>query len=379
MNFKDSENTLLYNPRINEVEKNTLYELKNEFEKNYGAKNYFLIPSSGSAKKLNESAKLIALSKQAVLNSAIRFNHFFQADEKKQWGLVLPQFHVGGLGVLARAYMAGARVFESEWVINEISSWLHNNQIHFLSLVPTQVYDLVSHQISVTPSINKVFVGGSSLDPVLKEKAIKLGWPLIETYGMTETASMIAVKDREEFLILPDVQCETSNQFLKIKCNSLMTASVQKINNHISISKLSSDGWLTTEDIADIFQKNNQNFIKFYGRNSDFIKINGEGISLAKLKEIFNQLRLNQDIHLSQVELLAVEQDRSGFQICLAVENVVSKQLIKTLVHQFNEKVMPFERIKMIKYINQIPRTDVGKVSFELLKNELQKVMGIEV
>ena len=78
MNFEvEQSNQLFFNPRINESDKKILFELKNEFEKKYSDHGYFLIPSSGSSKSVKNSVKLIALKIEAVLNSAKRFNQFF--------------------------------------------------------------------------------------------------------------------------------------------------------------------------------------------------------------------------------------------------------------------------------------------------------------
>src|SRR6266851_5614716 len=54
--------------------------------------------------------KLTALSKKALLASAAAVNHHLDARASDAWCRVLPPFHVGGLGIEARAYLAGARV-----------------------------------------------------------------------------------------------------------------------------------------------------------------------------------------------------------------------------------------------------------------------------
>src|SRR5438045_3187840 len=59
--------------------------------------------------------KIVALSKQAVLASAIAVNERLVATNRDIWCRVLPLFHVGGLGILARAHVSGARVIEREW------------------------------------------------------------------------------------------------------------------------------------------------------------------------------------------------------------------------------------------------------------------------
>ncbi len=130
----ESPNHLLINPKLAEAEKFVLTELQAHFEKLFGNSNYFLIPSSGSSRQSFESVKLIALKKVSVLNSARRFNSYFGAGPSDNWGLVLPEFHVAGLGILARAHLAGAKVLKAEWPVLKLGAWLEDNKISYMSL-----------------------------------------------------------------------------------------------------------------------------------------------------------------------------------------------------------------------------------------------------
>ena len=62
------------------------------------------------------------------------------------WGLALPLHHVGGLGVLARAYDIGCEleIFDQPWQEHDFVRWLETFEVTHTSLVPTQVYDLVA-------------------------------------------------------------------------------------------------------------------------------------------------------------------------------------------------------------------------------------------
>lgn len=198
----NSENQLLINPKISQEEKNTIFELNDYFNAEVSKVDYFLIPSSGSSKSIDESVKLIALKKSVVLNSARRVNQQFGFNEKMNWGCVLPTFHVGGLGILARSYLAKSQVFFAEWktLLNEdqFLNWINQNNIQVLSLVPAQIFDLVKKNIQCPKSIKKVFVGGSELPMDVAVAAHQLKWPVIQTYGMTETASMVSAKRRPQ-------------------------------------------------------------------------------------------------------------------------------------------------------------------------------------
>ncbi len=69
---------------------------------------------------------------------------------------------------------------------------MNEGAVTLTSLVPTQVHDLVQCALACPPSLRAVVVGGAELDPVLGERARELGWPVLQSYGMTEAASQVA-------------------------------------------------------------------------------------------------------------------------------------------------------------------------------------------
>src|SRR5947209_7140162 len=83
--------------------------------------------------------KLVALSKDAILASAAAVNVRLGAGRDDVWCCVLPTFHVGGLGIHARAYLSGARVVTMRW---DPQAFVRAGST-LASLVPAQVHDLV--------------------------------------------------------------------------------------------------------------------------------------------------------------------------------------------------------------------------------------------
>ncbi|MBY0554621.1 AMP-binding protein [bacterium] len=361
----NSPNQLLLNTRNSQDESGVLLNLQREFENQYGNNGYFLIASSGSSKKQNESVKLIALSIQSVLNSAQRFVEYFGAGRGDNWGLVLPEFHVAGLGVYARAYLTGSSVFRKDWSDKGLVDWIIENQIVFISLVPAQVFDLVQNKVIAPAGLKKVFVGAGSLNEEIKKQVMALGWPVVETYGMTETCSMIAVNESERLQVMPGVEVKSNDGLLSIKCNSLLTASIQKQGNQTVITALSSD-WYDTEDNVDI--SGDAKIIKFLGRADDYIKILGEGVSLKLLRDQLAQIALTQNIHSDKIALLSVVDARKENELVLAVENSVAIEKIDTILNLFNQQCRPFEKISLRVFLKQIPRTELGKLKTEELK-----------
>ena len=232
---EQSENHILYSPFLSDAEKNKLEKLKTYFDTNTSPRGYFLISSSGSSTSGRDSLKVYAILKSNFMNSAQKVNEKFNLATDMAWGSVLPSYHVGGMSVLARAYLTKAQVYFSSWKSFSYD-WLVKNHIQLLSLVPTQLFDLVQNKMKCPPQMKYVFVGGAHLSSELEKSVRDLGWPLVITFGMTETSSMIAERLPQEKGYRPfsGVQAgQTTEGRLKIKCNSLAEYSLQIVEDKI--------------------------------------------------------------------------------------------------------------------------------------------------
>ena len=134
--------------------------------------------SSGSSSK----PKGIVLTLANFYFSAAGFIDFFKQTSKDICLINLPHHHVGGLMILWRSFFSGGIVSSNQ-----------NESIDFYSIVPTQLRKWIDNneKIQWLKKIRVILVGGAPLDLELKEKATKYGLKLFETYGMSETASLV--------------------------------------------------------------------------------------------------------------------------------------------------------------------------------------------
>ena len=138
--------------------------------------------------------KLCLISKEAFLESAQAVNQHLQVEKKDIWLICLPLFHVSGLSILARSFCSAFLAVRSSgsWKAQNFKKELKKNKASLCSLVPAQLYDLVYHEIKSPKSLRALVIGGDALSPFLYKKARKLGWPVLISYGLTETSSQIA-------------------------------------------------------------------------------------------------------------------------------------------------------------------------------------------
>ncbi len=356
----DSTNDALYlNPRLTENEKKELNFLFHKFAMG----NHVWLTSSGSTQKQNESLKLIALSKKAILTSAKAVNEHLKATSQDKWLRVLPLFHIGGLAIEFRASLLSSEVinadeFMEKWDPFKFKKICFDHKIQFTSLVPTQVFDLVSLKLTAPSSLKAILVGGGKLQEKLYQEAIKLGWPLLPSFGMTETSSQIATAKLGDpsLILLSHVEVQTSEQgFLKIKSDSLLTGYAQIKNGEAKfIDPINQEGWLETQDYVQI---QNQVLIP-QGRGQDFVKILGEGVNLFKLQEVLEAV-LAQEAYIVAVPDARKENDLI----------VVSSQPVETQkLQEFNKKVLPFERVSQSVVVEKLPKTAIGKINWKELQ-----------
>lgn len=358
----DSEEThILFNPRDPQPEFELLKELS--------LKGHLWFTTSGT----KGQKKWAALSKQACLFSAHAVNHHFDCTSKDVWLHALPDFHVGGIGIFARAFLSKSLVVDykrrGKWEAHRFVQLATTASATLTSLVPAQVYDLVSFDLSSPPTLRAAIVGGGRIEPTLFLKALSLGWPLAPSYGLTECASQVATAYpfQSEMRPLSHVEISMEEGLFKIKSPSLLTAYGLISDGKLEQFNPKIDGWFKTEDLGEV----KEGIVSVFGRESDFIKIGGESVSLEKLKMML--LRSKNALSLSQDMALVAHPDlRLGHAIHLAT-TPLSEGALNELVAHFNDQVLPFEKIRKVHFVPKIPRSPLEKILENELLMEIQR------
>jgi O-succinylbenzoic acid--CoA ligase len=362
---------ILLNPRLDPEKRSHIRCLLKKHRIHEKFKNHVFLASSGTTQDKNGSFKLIALSKKALITSAQAVNQHLRATAEDIWLNCLPLFHVGGLGINIRASLSCSKVITfSKWDPFEFVKKLKNNRITLTSLVPTQVFDIVTNKLEAPKSLRAIVVGGGAMNDHLYSKAIELGWPLLVSYGLTECSSQVATsKPFEKNLeLLQHVEARVNdNGFLELKSKSLLSANIFIEGFKVIVSDPKYDGWFTTEDMAEI----NENSLTIHGRANNFFKIGGESVLFSSLEKRWEEIRLK-CLSENDSALMAYPDERLGYVIHLAS----TSSEISALVEAFNSSVMPYEFIRKIHLVDHIPRTALNKVRKTDLLTKI-KDMGV--
>lgn len=329
IDFESAASHLLLNPRMPAEERARLERLVPNLEA------HVFVATSGST----GAVKLVALSKRAILASAVAVNDRLDVTSRDVWAAVLPPFHVGGLGVYARCHLAGARVLPMPW---DPKTFVES-EATIASLVPAQVRDLSAAGLPPPPKLRAVLVGGGTFDPVDAP-----GWPVLASYGMSECASTIAI---EEHLLSHIEARRESDGRLAFRGASLFTGYATE--EGLIDPKVA--GWFLSEDLGNVEGR----ILRVDGRAGDFVKIGGESVDLKRLDRILH------DLARDDAAIVAMPDERLGHVIHLATT------VEPTFAEAFNARVHPFERIRAIHRVDAIPRSALGK----LLRTKLAEIL----
>ena len=332
--------------------------------------------SSGTSGK----QKWVALSKEALLTSAKAVNDWIQSNDQDIWWIGIPTYHVGGLAILARAHLSKASVVYSsseKWNPVQFTQDLEQHKITLLSLVPTQVYDLVVQKITAPQSVRVVFVGGGALAQDLYDQARELGWTLLCTFGMTETSSMIAchkpqtLMKTSEFSLLPHVAIKVVNQNMWVKSSALLTGQLEKSDQGPFLwVDPKKDGWLPTEDLIEL----KDGLLCTRGRQTNSVKILGELVQIEEVENNFRNfvMQINPDLlQHHQFILSSVPDARQENALALFIEGRhFSWKAWMHSLSAYNQTQQGPWRIDRMAWVEKLPRNDMGKVQRQQLKQQ---------
>lgn len=378
---------LLLNPRLPEARKLKIVAAWNsklsEISSAAGTDSIGLLTSGSTTNGAID--RVTVLSQSALEASAAAVNRHFHFNSNTRWALMLPTFHVGGYMIGVRAEISGAEVFsfQGEWNAHAALHFLSGKKISAVSLVPAQVFDLVSARVNAPTSLQTVIVGGGRLDAGLRQRAVELGWPVFESYGMTETCSQVAASESAS-----SVRLKSLGHFqLKVDpdSNELLVSGPALFSGKLHINdedvqwvpaETDAEGFYRTSDRVQLFIENGETYLSVLGRTVDVVKVLGENVDLAKVRSALAPIEPS--IGVNNMEVVAIANPRREHELVLVLESLKtdfdaeSLQLILRKVQaRLRESLLPVEVPTVIKVVPHFPRSELGKVLYSNLLAEL--------
>ncbi|MFV2018994.1 AMP-binding protein [Micromonospora sp. LOL_023] len=295
--------------------------------------------------------------------------------------LAMPPFHhaFGMIMVLNASLLQGATIvtmsrFDPEGYLRAIQ----DHRITRLYIVPTlavllarsplvQRYDL--------SSIRSIVSGGATLDPEIAQMCReRLGCHIAQGYGMTE--AMTSFMQLEDPVVPASVGRAAPNIEFKISDVTTGAALGPNHNGEILIrgphvmkgylnaaeatrQALDADGFLRTGDLGYV-DDDGELFI--VDRIKELIKYKGQQVSPVELEAV---LMAHPDVADAAVIGVPDEEASEIPKGFVVARQAVSAEDLMTFVAA---RVAPYKKVRQIEFVDEIPRTPVGKIERRRLK-----------
>ena len=364
----ESANTALLDPRAKGVD--SLAKELADAAGREGLRGHVVVSTSGSS----GSPKFACLSREALLASAAAVNSHLQVTSDDRWLCALPLFHVGGAGIWARAQLSGSPVTQlrERWNVGRFCDRVLESRATLSALVPAQVYDLVVKDRSAPDTLRAVLVGGGALESGLRQRAYELGWPLVETFGMTEAGSQIATEavakgssPGVKLMVLPawDVRVSATGA-LEIRGAPLFSGYLVRDTrgDQFSLERpFSPEGWFSTKDRVHLLAGDGDVQLVPLCRTDDVVKILGENVNVDAVQSEIDPS--------SGIVIVAIADERSGSRLVAVIQETGPEDIARAeaTLRSFNARAAPSERVHLLARAPKIPRTELGKVAKDQL------------
>jgi O-succinylbenzoic acid--CoA ligase len=263
----------------------------------------------------------------AVANAA---NLGVEPDDR--WLCCMPLFHVGGLSILTRSAINQTEaVIHDGFDVDKVKHALAEERITLASLVPTQLSRLLDAGVTA-PHLRAALIGGG---PVPKDLLARAPFPVIPTYGLTETCSQVWTGKP-----LPGAEIANGPD-----------AELLIRGPMVAPGSIAEDGWLHTGDRGHIDEQGN---LTVEGRIADTIVTGGENVAAAEVEEALLAHPAIRDAAV--VGRPDPEWGQAVHAFVVAVGDV------SDLDAHLRERLAGYKRPKQIHEIDQIPRNAAGKI-----------------
>ncbi|WP_099220910.1 o-succinylbenzoate--CoA ligase [Listeria costaricensis] len=137
-------------------------------------------------------------------------NHFFSSvgsmlnlglePEQDAWLCVVPIFHISGLSILMRSVIYGIPVYlEEKFDPERVAVLLKSGRITHISVVMAMVKRLLDiSEGGFHDRLKIMLLGGSAAPKELVRRCLERNIPLVQSFGMTETASQVVTLQKEK-------------------------------------------------------------------------------------------------------------------------------------------------------------------------------------
>ncbi len=317
-------------------------------------KNEFIVHTSGST----GVPKPVTLTKKQMQNSVLATAEALDLKHNERFLICLNTDYIAGKMMLVRGMELDAEMIIVPPKRNPLEDFDTKMWFDFAAFVPMQlqtILDETPEKVAILRQMKAIIIGGAPISYLLLKKirATKAlnRVPIYSTYGMSETATHIALKRlngkgkkevSNNYKILPNVKIKTDNR------GCLVISAPHTLGKEI-----------VTNDLVEI---KNENEFEWLGRADFAINTGGVKVFPEKIESFieraFYELALQKRFFIS-----SISDETLGEQVILVIEGLpFARNFENDLLQNLKTNLPAYHTPKRIFYLNDFTMTQTDKV-----------------
>ena len=306
-------------------------------------------------------------------------------DERDRVAIVTPLFHVAALNIMFQpAILAGATtIFLPKWDPAAFLDLAKSHQMTATFMVPTQAGMLLNHDgfdAGALQTWRKLSFAGAPMPDWVQVELMKRlpDLALTQIYGQSEMGVIAALRHwylpaklgsvgRQPYnvdtrVVDPDGNDVAPGEIGEIvtKGDNVMIEYYGEPEQTLAFFKLG-DGWGWSGDVGTIDE---EGFITLIDRSKDMIISGGENIYPKEIEEVIYELTA-----VAECAVFGIPHDKWG-EVPAAYVMVKPGETVSDgeIIQHCEKKLAPFKRPHLVEFVDDFPRTPIGKIQKNILK-----------
>jgi O-succinylbenzoic acid--CoA ligase len=280
------------------------------------------------------------------------------------WLACLPLFHVGGLSILLRSVIYGISAMVHErFDARQVNQAIDQREVSIVSVVSTMLERMLSErgERPYPSSLRCVLLGGGPAPLPLLERALALRVPLVQTYGLSETASQVAtLSPGDARRKVGSAGKPLMGTRVRIEDDEILVQGPTVSPGYLHQPRRA--GWLHTGDLGYL---DAEGYLYVLDRREDLIVSGGENVYPAEVEGV-----LRSHPGVEDAGVYGVPDAEWGQSVAAAVVLRAGFTATPQELHTFcRHKLASYKLPKDLDVVESLPRNAAGK----LLRRELRK------
>jgi o-succinylbenzoate---CoA ligase len=283
-----------------------------------------------------------------------------------RWLACLPLFHVGGLSILLRSAIYGITAeVHSRFDPAEVNQAIDEHGVTMVSLVSTMLERMLSERDGrpYPSTLRCVLLGGGPAPLPLLERALEAHAPVVQTYGLTETASQLATLAPEDVLRkVGSAGKPLMGSQIRIEADGEICVRGPSVSPGY-LHRPPREDWLHTGDLGYL---DAEGYLYVLDRRDDLIISGGENVYPAEVEAV-----LLSHTAVEDAGVFGVADAQWGNTVAAAVtlrQGATSDEA--ELLAFCRQRLAGYKIPRLIELRASLPRNAAGKLSRRTLRDE---------